>query len=103
MSFTQKDHRAVRSRVVNRKRTDLSKLLRRKVQADVHFRSPFPFLMGHTRFATSSKSTLDGTHPHRWTAPSMWRMYDFNVPRKNTAGFSFEAKSTRVENYVTHK
>ena len=56
--------RGMRVRVVNGKRTDLSKLVRAKLQRAVAGvrRSPtsHPFFAGHTRFATSSKSSMDG-------------------------------------------
>eukprot|EP00957_Ditylum_brightwellii_P099332 7566160-Ditylum_brightwellii.AAC.1 len=103
-SSAKKRHQliAIRSRVVNRKRTDLSKLLRNKVQRDVFSSSPLlgvlPIcngseeddlthaFMGHTRFATSSKSTFEGTHPQRWTPPRNRRMYDFNlIPSDKTS------------------
>jgi len=35
------------------------------------------FFAGHTRFATSSKANLDGTHPHQWSPPTSRRMYNF--------------------------
>ncbi len=83
-----------RTRVVNRKRSDLSKLLRRRLASDINFRTAksIPFLGGHTRFATSSKATLDGTHPHQWTRSSA-RVYNFE-----TVAFSDEI----VSNYITH-
>ena len=66
-AVTLKSLRGVRVRVVNGKRTDLSKLVRAKLQRAVAGlrRSPtfHPFFAGHTRFATSSKSTLDGAGP----------------------------------------
>jgi hypothetical protein len=98
----------IRSRCVNSKRTDLSKLIRRKVQHDVfskyNVKSPFPndfvtVLSGHTRFATSSKATMEGTHPHRWTPPSWRRVYQISVPR--IGNHQFVAKKVMVENYVT--
>ena len=98
--------KAVRSRVVNRKRTDLSKLVRSKVEKDLRKNiiaqnagSFVPrMLVGHTRFATSSLSTLDGTHPHQWTPPSQRRVYSMDgsprmVPR---------ATVVSIENYITH-
>jgi len=115
----------VRSRVVNKKRTDLSKLIRAKVKRDV-FTSPantfpsdgfVPFFSGHTRFATSSKATFDGTHPQRWSPPTCHRMYNFNivpdrlvaVDASTSSSFSPFSSSAadfprpiRVENYVTH-
>lgn len=98
----------IRSRCVNSKRTDLSKLVRSKVQRDVFSRwggNPFPtdfvtVMSGHTRFATSSKATMDGTHPHQWTPPSWRRVYDFSIP--HTGDFEFIPKLTKVENYITH-
>ena len=79
--------KGVRSRVVNKKRTDLSKILRRAVQRDV-FSKRFPkdyvpVVSGHTRFATSSKATLQGTHPHRWTPASYRRVYNFHVRERS--------------------
>ena len=85
----------VRSRVVNRKRTDLSVLLRHKVAHDNGLLSssswlpthrwfssggPFPtdsspVFCGHTRFATSSKATLPDTQFQQWTPPSPRRVY----------------------------
>eukprot|EP00531_Pseudo-nitzschia_arenysensis_P016726 CAMPEP_0116156094 /NCGR_PEP_ID=MMETSP0329-20121206/22651_1 /TAXON_ID=697910 /ORGANISM="Pseudo-nitzschia arenysensis, Strain B593" /LENGTH=1586 /DNA_ID=CAMNT_0003653159 /DNA_START=153 /DNA_END=4916 /DNA_ORIENTATION=- len=100
--------KAVRSRVVNKKRTDLSKLVRSKVQKDLRRNAVYQdaedfvprFLAGHTRFATSSLSTLDGTHPHQWTPPSRRRVYsmdgfkdNFEIPRPAVI---------TVENYITH-
>ena len=117
----------VRTRVVNKKRTDLSKLIRAKVKGDVYdslshsFPSDgfVPFFSGHTRFATSSKATFDGTHPQRWTPPTLRRFYNFSiVPDRTVAvdaststSFSPLSKSAadkdfprliRLENYVTH-
>ena len=72
--------RSVRVRVVNGKRTDLSKLVRGKLQRAVAGVRQSPrlrqFFAGHTRFATSSKSTLDGTHPHRWSPAKVLPVYD---------------------------
>ena len=117
----------VRSRVVNKKRTDLSKLVRAKVKGDVFdslshsFPSDgfVPFFSGHTRFATSSKATFDGTHPQRWTPPTLRRFYNFSivpdravaVDASTSTSFSPLSKSAadkdfprliRCENYVTH-
>ena len=83
-----------RIRVVNKKRTDLSKELRKRLSlpSNVLMRS-VPFYQGHTRFATSSLSSLAGTHPHQWTPPSTRCIYDFETK-------SFGDK--HVENFVTH-
>ena len=86
--------KGIRCRVVNKKRTDLSKELRKQLSIPhnlpKHF---FPFLSGHTRFATSSLSTLGGTHPHQWTPPTQLNIYDFDT--------SFFRLQT-VENFITH-
>jgi hypothetical protein len=102
--------RGVRSRVVNQKRTDLSRLVRQKVQQDNFgglwgkgFASGQPgptVFAGHTRFATSSKATMEGTHPHQWTPPSLRRVYNFSVPHNGTPATI--PQLTRVENYITH-
>lgn len=99
--------KGIRSRCVNSKRTDLSKLVRAKVQRDVFSKfggNPFPknsvtVMSGHTRFATSSKATMDGTHPHQWSPPSTRRVYDFSVPHNGK--HEFIPKSINVENYIT--
>lgn len=70
----------IRCRVVNKKRTDLSQELRKRVQIPSNLPpNYYPFLSGHTRFATSSLSTLDGTHPHQWTPRTLRRIYNFNT------------------------
>ena len=82
--------KGVRSRVVNSKRTNLSKGVRAKVVRDNSsfgssnlrgYNSPafnanttaeygdrkhlVRGFFGHTRFATTSKASMDGTHPHQ--------------------------------------
>ena len=66
--------RGVRSRVVNMKRTDSSKLLRSKTERESkgkmnhsEKKAQARIFCGHTRFATTSKATFDGTHPHQWS------------------------------------
>ena len=52
--------------------------------------------MGHTRFATSSKATLEGTHPHRWTPPQTQDVY---------VGWSqgrLAKERKRLELFITH-
>jgi hypothetical protein len=63
-----------------------------------------PVLSGHTRFATSSKASLEGTHPHRWTPPSARLVYDFSIPNDNEGHgrTAFTPQMVQVENYVTH-
>jgi hypothetical protein len=117
----------IRCRVLNQKRTDLSKVVRRKIERSVNLRrnGDVAFLAGHTRFATSSKATFEGTHPQRWTPPTVRRVYDFNVPhahpphgggggggggtRASAAAATaaseqheFVPHAVRVENYITH-
>jgi hypothetical protein len=103
--------RAVRTRVVNGKRTDLAQTLRRQVQREVggptlgRSRNQERFflpgiLSGHTRFATSSKATLDGTHPHIWTPPSRRRCYNLFDPWPRNSAPTVTIRS--VANYVTH-
>jgi hypothetical protein len=93
----------IRCRVVNQKRTDLSKVVRRKLQRSVNLRrnGDVAFISGHTRFATSSKATFEGTHPQRWTPPTTRSVYDFNVPHQG-AEHQFVPHAMRVENYITH-
>eukprot|EP00523_Entomoneis_sp_CCMP467_P020382 CAMPEP_0168849630 /NCGR_PEP_ID=MMETSP0727-20121128/11463_1 /TAXON_ID=265536 /ORGANISM="Amphiprora sp., Strain CCMP467" /LENGTH=1558 /DNA_ID=CAMNT_0008903533 /DNA_START=441 /DNA_END=5117 /DNA_ORIENTATION=+ len=119
--------KGIRTRVVNRKRTDLSVKLRRKVQHD-NFRfgkTPFPkdhvpVFAGHTRFATSSKATMEGTHPQQWSPAAPRRVYNFDVIRTCTVvdesvnsrassaqpGHSNPAivapQVIQVDNYITH-
>ena len=70
----------LRTRVVNKKRTTLSELLRQGLESTERwsFRRLPEFgriYAGHTRFATSSKATFDGTHPHQWSSPQSLDMY----------------------------
>jgi hypothetical protein len=86
--------KGTRRRFVNKKRTDLSKELRKRVGISAHLPTDFcPFLQGHTRFATSSLSTLEGTHPHQWTPPTTRRIYNFQ---------SNKFQDQTVENFITH-
>ena len=93
--------RGARSRVVNMKRTDLSKLVRAKAERESGGRkmakqkSLTRIVVGHTRFATTSKATFDGTHPHQWSPPQVVRAY---AQDQKTPG----ATSVRVENFITH-
>ena len=116
----------IRSRVLNRKRSDLSTMLRKKVQADVFpnfisrlFRKSangsddsVHSFVGHTRFATSSKASFDGTHPHIWTPLTTWKVCNHFLglsnknkdialkrrQREDMPTFSI----AKVENYITH-
>lgn len=99
-----------RSRVVNGKRTDLSKGLRRKVEKDtcnpitgkLHKCNDTSFVkgfFGHTRFATTSKVTFDGCHPHQWTPASMRRVYYSFSPKPSAKAIK---RPIAVANFVTH-
>ena len=96
--------RGCRSRVVNGKRTDLSDLLVKRLDAgcgigcgdrrSTTIDTPQLF-QGHTRFATSSISNLAGCHPHQW------------VPRGLQTYWRFErgvyvGSSASVESFITH-
>lgn len=77
------DLMGLRARVVNQKRSTLSEVLRQKLDAAERWRrcAGRPLMhfgriyAGHTRFATSSKATLDGVHPHQWSRPQRLNMY----------------------------
>lgn len=93
----------IRSRVVNAKRTDLSKGVRDKVYKDAfsggRLKAGIQGFFGHTRFATSSKATFDGTHPHQWSRPRKWRVYS---GPKAIRSKQPEPRPTRAENFITH-
>ena len=110
----------IRSRIVNHKRTDLSVLLRSKVSHDNHmlrlhrptqpllFPKDFvPVFSGHTRFATSSKASLQDTHPLRWTPASPRRVYNLNQMKLQEqqqvhVTCTWEPQSVLMENFITH-
>lgn len=99
----QVERRGIRSRVVNGKRTDLSVRLRKQIEKDVltfMSRSLKPGIrafLGHTRFATTSKATFDGTHPHQWTPPRQISTYDLN-----DTSYCPQPSTRRVETFITH-
>ena len=99
----------IRSRVVNSKRSDLSVKIRKKVASDeMRMRitsscggsyesdSLVKTYVGHTRFATSSIASFDGTHPHQWSPPRRWQMYDVRGPHTGRKSLKI------VENFITH-
>ena len=117
----------MRSRVVNAKRSDLSKGVRRRVARDNRDRRTGNLrgcdrrectpnhgdeqgrlvrgFFGHTRFATSSIASLDGTHPHRWCPWTIRGVYPFGSPSfASRSGSEATPRPRRVgvENYVTH-
>jgi hypothetical protein len=95
--------RGIRSRVVNGKRTDLSELVRQKVERNDGAWRPTGFTRaysGHTRFATTSKASFDGTHPHQWCPPRPRRVY-FMHDTRGAAGHAGSAQR-QVEHFITH-
>ena len=94
--------RGVRSRVVNMKRTDLSKLLRSKTEREskgkmklAEKKAQTRIFCGHTRFATTSKATFDGTHPHQWSPKQDLLVYGLKQTKSGSTRVS-------VENFITH-
>ena len=84
---------------------------------------------GHTRFATSSKASMDGTHPHQWSPRRFYTFYPFQsaaaskidnvdtsrrsvgtglaeavapAEEKEAMRLSPRSQSIGVENFVTH-
>lgn len=62
---------------------------------------------GHTRFATSSKASFEGTHPHQWSVRKEYRVYSFgsassfrNSSERNRV--VMQPRVVGVENYITH-
>jgi hypothetical protein len=97
--------KATRCRVVNRKRSDLSKRILQKVKGDL---APFGYLRkginafyGHTRFATSAQTNLNGAHPHRWSPPQRRRVYSM-TDNDNNSPDEIKPQVVVVENYITH-
>ena len=125
----------VRSRVVNAKRTDLSKGVRSKVEKDncerytgklrgwnkVEYNSSSntgggggggqqPQLVrgffGHTRFATSSKASFDGTHPHQWSERRVYNVHSIGSQSlssvNDSGGGTLRPRQIAIENFITH-
>jgi hypothetical protein len=95
--------RGIRSRVVNGKRTDLSVLVTSKLWYDQLFaylrfglNKGARFYGGHTRFATSSKASFDGTHPHQWTPRKEYHIWTESTPGAWTSQWK------NVENFICH-
>eukprot|EP00873_Tetraselmis_striata_P038273 jgi/Tetstr1/458537/TSEL_044940.t1 len=91
----------IRTRVVNGKRGDLSVKLVARFRRDMAWsndkiavKSPAVYA-GHTRFATSSKATLAGTHPHRWSPRVRHAVWC-----EEATGMTMSCKN--VEVYVCH-
>jgi hypothetical protein len=66
-----------------------------------HLEPSIRALLGHTRFATTSKATFEGTHPHQWTPPEFRRIYpldDHNLWKSHQP----KPIVRKMENYITH-
>ena len=119
--------RAVRSRVVNGKRTVLSKGVRHRLEKDncnwygkknlrgwdepsfspnSTGRRLVRGFFGHTRFATTSKATMDGTHPHQFSPRKIYNIYPFQSSEASRSADKSTvtpmSQLVGVENYVTH-
>lgn len=98
--------KGIRSRVLNKKRTDLSREILKRVRNDFRpSKIPEDFvstLVGHTRFATSSISSFECIHPHQWTPERKHMFYDFSILRGDLSASRVGPKATRVSNYITH-
>jgi len=132
--------RGVRSRVVNAKRTNLANGIRTKIDKDncstlssvvgqknkklkgwnsIDYNPTSTdqcrmvrSFFGHTRFATSSKASFDGTHPHRWSPRrTISSFYPFQsetyaalkiLHNELPVSGVVESQMIGVENYVTH-
>ncbi|KAL1515756.1 hypothetical protein AB1Y20_002372 [Prymnesium parvum] len=94
----------VRTRVVNGKRTDLSDLLVGKLKAKDGLLTRFTqqlldggtLFQGHTRFATSSISNLEGCHPHQWVPRTQQTTWRFGGAE------GFVSLKANLESFVTH-
>ena len=86
-------------RVVNHKRTNLADLLLSKCNSDSLFTTlhEHQVFQGHTRFATSSISNLDGTHPHQWLPCTLQPYWTWSE-----AEARFKAKDRLCEGFITH-
>lgn len=115
-----------RSRVVNSKRTTLSQGVRSKIEKDNcsslgrnlsgwnsnEFNDPngtgkrlVRGFFGHTRFATSSIASMDGTHPHQWSPRKNYSFFPFQSAAAANLPCSFKEIKPQVlgvENYIQH-
>jgi len=98
-------------RVVNYKRTSLAELVRKALQRKLPRSMPVPSspaaptavaFSGHTRFATSSKATLEGTHPQQWTPATTWRVWNASAKSRRGATRAGAFVPTKIDNYITH-
>ena len=96
--------KAKRTRVVNGKRTDLCDLLfgngpTSRVQVGQQVPQLF---VGHTRFATSSRATMDGCHPHAWSPPTEQTVWRLRSDERTPSHRNFTSAPASVEAYITH-
>lgn len=102
---SSKDLTPIRVRVVNGKRTDLSEQLRKQLNKKVcsggRINPSIRCLMGHTRFATSSKATMNGTHPHIWSPVAKCCVYPL-ADSKVWLSSTPKPVVQSVSNYITH-
>ena len=96
-------YQGIRTRVTNGKRDCLATKLLKRFQWDLwrnensaQLKQCPKVYAGHTRFATSSKATLSGTHPHRWSPAERYPVWTIR-PGEGVAMY-FHA----VETYVCH-
>lgn len=54
------------------------------------------FGSGHTRFATSSVANLNGTHPHQWCRPRVYKAWQVTLEG------DFTPRASNVEALITH-
>ena len=85
--------------MVKGKRADLTALLMSKIQDALlpeAIRTPQLF-QGHTRFATSSISTLPGCHPHQWCERAQQLVWEQDAENGKWVAFH-----RNTECYITH-
>ena len=111
------DAQGCRARTVSGKRTDLARLLlskfsraleRRRTLLGTGLLAAPQLFQGHTRFATTSLTTLGGCHPHQWCPPSRQRYWSCRNEGAAAGGGGvggaggFVAAQRTVEGFITH-
>ena len=103
------DAQGCRARTVSGKRTDLARLLLSKFSRVIERRRPLlgaglvaapQLFQGHTRFATTSLTTLGGCHPHQWSPPTKQKHWSW--AGGGGGGGGFVAAQRTVQSCVTH-
>ena len=99
------DAQGCRARTVSGKRTDLARLLLSKFSRVIERRRPLlgaglvaapQLFQGHTRFATTSLTTLGGCHPHQWSPPTKQKHWSWV-----SGGGGFVATQRTVQCFIT--